>query len=187
MNLPNKLTLTRIFLGIIVPFMLFSESLSLRLWAFVVFVIAGITDLLDGKISRKYNLVTTFGKIMDPIADKVLNLGTFFVFYLMDRLPLWVLITIFIREFFVTAFRLKILIKGKAIAAEWAGKLKATFQYFTLGFIYLHMMNQIYLEGVSPEFVGTLLFSTSWILIFITLFMTLYSGYLFFRKNWKLR
>ena len=123
MNLPNKLTIIRVCL---IPFfvaaLLFDHgnNYTMRIVANVLFIVASLTDLFDGKIARKYNLVTNFGKFMDPLADKLL--------VALGQLPAWVVIIIISREFIISGFRLVAADNGVVIAASYWGKFKTTFQ-----------------------------------------------------------
>ncbi|HJD32671.1 MAG TPA: CDP-diacylglycerol--glycerol-3-phosphate 3-phosphatidyltransferase [Candidatus Eisenbergiella stercorigallinarum] len=130
MNLPNKLTILRMIM--IVPFVVFMLAPvggAAGKWiALVLFVAASLTDLLDGKIARKYNLVTTFGKFMDPLADKLLVCSAMICLVQMGRIPAWIVIIIISREFIISGFRLVASDKGVVIAASWWGKFKTTFQ-----------------------------------------------------------
>ena len=130
MNLPNKLTILRMIM--IVPFVVFMLAPvggAAGKWiALVLFVAASLTDLLDGKIARKYNLVTTFGKFMDPLADKLLVCSAMICLVQMGRIPAWIVIIIISREFIISGFRLVASNKGVVIAASWWGKFKTTFQ-----------------------------------------------------------
>lgn len=129
MNLPNKLTILRILL--IVPFVILMEIPGIewaRYVAFIVFVVASLTDLLDGKIARKYGLVTNFGKFADPLADKLLVCSALVCFAGNNQLPSWFVIIILSREFIISGFRLVAAEQGKVIAAGWWGKFKTTFQ-----------------------------------------------------------
>lgn len=129
MNLPNKLTILRILL--IVPFVILMEIPGVewaRYVAFIVFVVASLTDLLDGKIARKYGLVTNFGKFADPLADKLLVCSALVCFAGNNQLPSWFVIIILSREFIISGFRLVAAEQGKVIAAGWWGKFKTTFQ-----------------------------------------------------------
>ena len=130
MNLPNKLTILRMIM--IVPFVVFMLAPiggAAGKWiALALFVIASLTDLLDGKIARKYNLVTTFGKFMDPLADKLLVCSAMICLVEMGRIPAWIVIIIISREFIISGFRLVASDKGVVIAASWWGKFKTTFQ-----------------------------------------------------------
>lgn len=130
MNLPNKLTILRMIM--IVPFVVFMlvpiGGAAGKWIALALFVIASLTDLLDGKIARKYNLVTTFGKFMDPLADKLLVCSALICLVELGRIPAWIVIFIISREFIISGFRLVASDKGVVIAASWWGKFKTTFQ-----------------------------------------------------------
>ena len=130
MNLPNKLTILRMIM--IVPFVVFMlvpiGGAAGKWIALAMFVIASLTDLLDGKIARKYNLVTTFGKFMDPLADKLLVCSALICLVELGRIPAWIVIIIISREFIISGFRLVASDKGVVIAASWWGKFKTTFQ-----------------------------------------------------------
>lgn len=130
MNLPNKLTMFRV---ILVPFFVFflleSENYNWFKWiALGIFVVASLTDLLDGKIARKYNLVTTFGKFMDPLADKLLVCSALIALIPLEAIPAWATIIIIAREFIISGFRLVAAEKGVVIAASYWGKVKTTVQ-----------------------------------------------------------
>ncbi len=130
MNLPSKLTILRMIM--IVPFVVFMlvpiGGAAGKWIALALFVIASLTDLLDGKIARKYNLVTTFGKFMDPLADKLLVCSAMICLVELGRIPAWIVIVIISREFIISGFRLVASDKGVVIAASWWGKFKTTFQ-----------------------------------------------------------
>jgi len=130
MNLPNKLTIVRI---IMIPFFVFFLLTDLfgntGDWiALVIFIIASLTDLLDGHIARKYNLVTNFGKFMDPLADKLLVCSALICLVELGRLPAWMVVIIISREFIISGFRLVASDNGIVIAASYWGKFKTTFQ-----------------------------------------------------------
>ena len=136
MNLPNKLTIFRVIL--IVPFIIlllgghagwFGENTFVTdMIALAIFIIASLTDLIDGKIARKYNLITDFGKFMDPLADKLLVCSAMIALIEMNRIPSWVVIIIIAREFIISGFRLIASDNGVVIAASYWGKFKTTFQ-----------------------------------------------------------
>ena len=142
MNLPNKLTVFRVIL--IVPFVLAMLGSYARWGWFMavfggiadyadyialgIFIIASLTDLLDGRIARKYNLVTNFGKFMDPLADKLLVCAAMICLVEMDRIPAWIVIIIISREFIISGFRLVAADNRVVIAANYWGKFKTTFQ-----------------------------------------------------------
>ena len=125
MNLPNKLTIFRVIL--VIPFVALMLN-GYDLWAVAVFIIASLTDLLDGKIARKYNLITDFGKFMDPLADKLLVCAAMICLVEMGRLPAWMVIVIISREFIISGFRLVASDNGVVIAASYWGKFKTVFQ-----------------------------------------------------------
>ncbi len=142
MNLPNKLTIFRMIL--IVPFVILLLG-NFQQWgwftaifggiseyvdyiALAIFIIASLTDLIDGKIARKYNLVTNFGKFMDPLADKLLVCAALVALVEMGRIPSWVVIIIISREFIISGFRTVASDNGVVIAASYWGKFKTTFQ-----------------------------------------------------------
>lgn len=121
MNLPNKLTTARIAL---VPVFLVVLLLGWRIPAFIIFVVASLTDFADGQIARKRNLVTSFGKFLDPLADKLLVMSAVLVFVQWGRVPAWAAMIIIAREFAVTGLRLVAAADGVVIAAAWSGKIK---------------------------------------------------------------
>ncbi len=142
MNVPNKLTIFRVFL--IIPFILLLLG-KVYQWgwykavfhgimeyvdyiALAIFIIASLTDLLDGHIARKYNLITNFGKFMDPLADKLLVCSAMIALVEMDRIPSWIVIIIISREFIISGFRLVASDNQVVIAASYWGKFKTTFQ-----------------------------------------------------------
>ena len=136
MNLPNKLTIFRMIL--IVPFVVillggeagwFGANLLIPdMIALAIFIVASLTDLIDGKIARKHNLVTNFGKFLDPLADKLLVCAALIALVEMGRIPAWVVIIIISREFIISGFRLIASDNDVVIAASYWGKFKTTFQ-----------------------------------------------------------
>ncbi|MBQ1924355.1 MAG: CDP-diacylglycerol--glycerol-3-phosphate 3-phosphatidyltransferase [Lachnospiraceae bacterium] len=128
MNLPNKLTMLRIIMIPFFVFFLLSEIPGKDIIALVIFCAASLTDLADGKIARKYNLVTDFGKFMDPLADKLLVCSALICLVDLGRIPSWVVVIIVAREFAISGFRLIAADNGIVIAASYWGKFKTTFQ-----------------------------------------------------------
>lgn len=129
MNLPNKLTLLRVLL---IPFFIVFILVDVfgeadKYIALAIFAVASITDMLDGKIARKYNLVTNFGKFMDPMADKLLVCSAM-ICMIDDRLQSWIVIVIISRELIISGFRTVAADNGVVIAASWWGKWKTTSQ-----------------------------------------------------------
>lgn len=193
MNVPNSLTLLRILLGIVVPFMMLTEDFELRIWAAVLFAIAGFTDWLDGWYARKYNLITKLGKILDPIADKIMVLGSFVVLSdvtILNVYSIWWVIPIFLREISITIYRLVFLLKKRPVivAATWSGKAKTVMQMATLPCAYFYFMLHQYPMG-TPILVQSqgidLFLIIIYLMLFASLAFTLGSGYRFFAANWK--
>ncbi len=131
MNLPNKLTMFRIILvPLTMALMLTGHSIS----AGIVFAVASLTDFFDGYIARKRNLITSFGKIMDPLADKILIFGALLCFIQNGTINVWPVAIILARELFVVSMRAVAAGKGKVIAASWWGKVKTNVQIFAVLF-----------------------------------------------------
>lgn len=140
MNLANKLTLLRVLL---IPFFIFFLMTDIcgeggKWIALAIFIIASLTDFLDGQIARKMNMITNFGKFMDPLADKLLVCSAMICFVELQRMPGWVCIVIIAREFIISGFRLIAAEQGRVIAAGWWGKFKTAFQMF---FVILMIVN----------------------------------------------
>ena len=129
MNLPNKLTIFRV---ILIPFFIIAllvPGIPAGNWiALAILIVASLTYLLDGKIARKYNLVTNFGKFMDPLADKLLVCSALICLVELSRIPSWMVVIIIAREFTISGFRLIAADNGVVIAASYWGKFKTTFQ-----------------------------------------------------------
>lgn len=151
MNLPNKLTILRV---ILIPFFVAAllwdggQNQTLRYVSAAIFIVASLTDMLDGKIARKYNLVTNFGKFMDPLADKLLVCSALICLIELGQLPSWMVIMIISREFIISGFRLVASDNGVVIAASYWGKFKTTFQMIAVVLLILqipplHMVTQI--------------------------------------------
>lgn len=146
MNLPNKLTLFRV---ILIPFFVFFllapyfEGYGNYI-AVAIFIVASLTDMLDGKIARKYNLVTNFGKFMDPLADKLLVCSAMICLISTGQLAAWIVIIIIAREFIISGFRLIASDNGIVIAASYWGKFKTTFQMLMVIVLILNIPNQFF-------------------------------------------
>ena len=149
MNLPNKLTIFRVIL--VIPFVALMLN-GYDLWAVAVFIIASLTDLLDGKIARKYNLITDFGKFMDPLADKLLVCAAMICLVEMGRLPAWMVIVIISREFIISGFRLIAADNGIVIAASYWGKFKTVSQMIMIILMIMDIQNTVF-QGILTLFV----------------------------------
>ena len=134
-NLPNQLTIARICA---IPLFIILLLMGFRVAATVVFLAAAFTDMLDGKIARKYNLVTNFGKLMDPLADKLLTMAAFVCLVELGDIPAWMVIVILGREFIITGMRQVAAAEGIVIAAGWSGKIKTVCQMVAIPLIMLN-------------------------------------------------
>lgn len=172
MNLPNKLTLFRV---ILIPFFVFFllapyfEGYGNYI-AVAIFIVASITDFLDGKIARKYHLVTNFGKFMDPLADKLLVSSALICLVALNKIPAWIVIVIIAREFIISGFRLVAADNGVVIAASYWGKFKTAFQMVTVIVLILNIPGEVF------AVIGT-------VLIYISLVFTVISLIDYIAKN----
>ena len=149
MNLPNKLTVFRILLVVVmlvisyIPMNTYILCISLNMWLLnIIFFVASLTDCLDGKIARKNNLITDFGKFLDPIADKILVLTAMLILVEIQMLPAWIPIIVIIREFVVSGYRLVVVQKeSKVIAASWYGKVKTVSQMIAIILAFININN----------------------------------------------
>ena len=146
MNLPNKLTTFRVILiPFFVFFMLAPNMTGINHYiAAAIFIVASLTDLLDGKIARKYNLVTNFGKFMDPLADKLLVCSAMICLIQTGQLAAWIVVIIIAREFIISGFRLIASDNGVVIAASYWGKFKTTFQMLMVIVLILNIPNSFF-------------------------------------------
>ncbi|MDE7311573.1 MAG: CDP-diacylglycerol--glycerol-3-phosphate 3-phosphatidyltransferase [Eubacterium sp.] len=160
MNLPNKLTMLRVLL---IPFFVFfllapAFADSGKYIATVIFVIASLTDLFDGKIARKYNLVTNFGKFMDPLADKLLVCSALICLVDRKELASWIVIVIIAREFIISGFRLVAAEHQIVIAASYWGKFKTTFQMLMIIVLILDLEQPVFRTlGVALTYISLVL------------------------------
>ena len=175
MNLPNKLTVARV---VAVPFFIAFYMLEYHIAAFVIFIAASLTDMLDGKIARKYNLVTNFGKIMDPLADKILVYSAFCLL-IPDYVPGWMLIIILAREFTVAGMRTVAASEGIVIAAGMSGKIKTVLQMIAVPMLLLLPA----LSGISEHIIYTVYYYATYAFLWASLVMTVYSGAEYVIKN----
>jgi CDP-diacylglycerol--glycerol-3-phosphate 3-phosphatidyltransferase len=186
-NVPNLLTTLRI---VLVPFFGWAllvdggESITWRCVAFVIFTVAMITDKVDGDLARKHNLITNFGKIADPIADKAITGMAFIGLSVVGDVWWWVTIVVLLREWSVTLLRLSVLRKV-VIAAADLGKLKTTFQAIALGTLCLPLRDPDLADWMDVP--GDVLFYAAQACLAVAVALTLWSGYEFFRDVWRQR
>jgi len=179
MNLPNKLTALRVLLVPFFIFFLLSDYICNNLiCALGVFILASITDMLDGKIARKSGQITDFGKFLDPLADKILVLSALVCFVEMGLISSVPVIIILAREFIVTSVRLVASSKGKVIAANIFGKLKTCVQIISIcGILLLKYIGNLYrFDSNFCRFIFDLL-------IYLSAFFSVLSGYIYIKKN----
>ena len=167
MNLPNKMTLLRIILIPVFMVVLYWGFPGATWVALAIFIIASLTDMLDGKIARKYNLVTDFGKFADPLADKMLVTAAMLWFVEIGQMPAWAVLIVVIREFAVSGLRMVAADKGRVIAAGWSGKVKTA---STMVCIVLMLIPPVAREISS-------------LCVAVIVLTTIYSGVEYFIKN----
>jgi len=187
MNLANRLTMSRILLTFVFMFFLFCHGLWFKVLSLVVFTLAALSDLFDGMIAQRRNMVTDFGRLMDPIADKILVLAAFAAFVQLQLIDAWMFVIIVSREILITSLRLFALNKGKVLSAARAGKHKTVLQmtviFAILGFIvFKEIVLQYYTwnPGWEKVFRQGIFF-----LMLTTVGSTLYSGLSYLWENRK--
>ena len=172
MTTASKITLIRVaFIPVFMALMYLSGG-QVNIWqwiAFGVFVIASLTDFVDGHIARKYGQVSDFGKFLDPLADKLLVISAMVMLCQWGRMPAWALMIVLTREFAVTGLRLVAVGKGTVIAAGWSGKVKTACT----------------MVGLCVQIVFPGIIWLDWIVVGIIVVTTVYSGVEYFIKNWK--
>ena len=178
MNLPNKLSMLRICMVPVFVALALVERQWAQFAALAVFILASVTDFLDGWIARKYNLVTNFGKFIDPIADKLLVMSALVVLVGQGRMPSWACILMLAREFAISGLRLVAAESGTVIAAGWLGKIKTVTQMAAVILILLLVPPQGEpLLGSSGKLIAE-------IVLYLSTAMTAISGIDYLRKGW---
>ena len=176
LNLANQITLSRILLvPVFMVFLLYDLPYSQYICA-IIFIIAALTDGVDGYVARKYNQITNFGKFIDPLADKLLVSAALIGLVQIGRLDAWFAIIIISREFMVTSLRVVAISEGKVIAAGMSGKIKTVLQIIA---IVAMLIDKIYVLSI-----GSVLIST--VLMTLAVLMTVYSGVEYIAKNWSM-
>lgn len=172
MTTASKITLIRVAIVPVYMALMYASNGQSGLWMWLglaVFILASITDYIDGAIARKYAQITDFGKFLDPLADKLLVISSMVMFCRWGQMPAWALMLVLTREFAVTGLRLVAVGKGKVIAACWSGKVKTSCTMIGL--------------CVMMAFPGFLWLS--WLVTGVIVVTTVYSGIEYFVKNWK--
>jgi len=188
MNMANRLTMLRIILTFIFMFFLFCHGLWAKVLSLAIFIFAALSDFLDGLIANKKNMVTDFGRLMDPIADKILVLAAFAAFVQMQLIEAWMFMIIVSREILITSLRLFALNKGKVLSATRAGKQKTLSQmlviFSILGFIVTKEVMLAYFTW-NPSW-EAIFRQGIYILMLLTVGLTLYSGLSYLWENRKI-
>lgn len=197
MNLPNVLTVSRIVLTVIFLFLIQRLEFHYIISAILVFCLASLTDFLDGYIARKKNLITVFGKIMDPIADKFLTLSAFYVMTMAQVLPIWMFLIVLIREVGQTTLRLFAMKRKVVLQAENIGKYKTVCQLLSIFLFLLWIFLEAYIVNVVDagsnhlQVVNNLMMIKKIMLnilnlsIYVMFVLTVVSGVSFLSKNWR--
>lgn len=197
MNLANKLTLSRCIMAMVFVALMTTETVWSYLLSYAVFTAAAITDHYDGKIARERNLITNFGKLLDPVADKVLMLAAFLTMMKIPelRIPSWAIVVILAREFLVTGARALAAAEGEVIAASRSGKMKTVLQ---MVYVFVFLAMAVFFEAMKawPDYAAALPggpeLYTYWIghaslaCIALVAAYTVWSGIEFARDNWRL-
>ena len=190
MNLANKLTLTRIGLTFVFMLFLFMQWPYAKLCALFMFLLASVTDYYDGKVAKQYNIVTDFGKLMDPIADKVLVLAAFLAFVELKIIPAWMVVLIISRELIITGMRVTLLTRKKVVAATKAGKHKTVSQMLSI-FVILIYLSIKQLAEAAFDFpwwnlrIDNIVHNIIYVTMVITVALTLTSGISYLKNNIK--
>jgi CDP-diacylglycerol--glycerol-3-phosphate 3-phosphatidyltransferase len=187
MNWANRLTLSRLVLTVLFVGALNSSWEYARTSALFLFIVAGLTDFIDGEVARRYNVVTNFGKLMDPLVDKIMVAAAFISLVPLKAIPAWAATAVVARDFLITGLRLMATAKGRVLPAENLGKQKTSWQIITVIF-FLTLLAVSELRYVDER-------STWWlrardeagpILVWITVALTIYSGLGFAWRNREL-
>ncbi len=185
MNLPNKITISRILLTFVFIFLMKASGLFPKIGAMLIFSLACFTDYLDGYLARKNYEITTFGKLMDPIADKILVISAFIVFAQLGLVGVWMVVVILLREFVVTSLRIFALARGKVIHAQRMGKHKTISSYVAIFLIlafliFKEIAIKIGFYSKSFQSMGSFFI---YILMLVVISLTIISGINYIAKN----
>jgi len=185
MNWANRLTISRLVLTVLFVAMLNCSWSYARTAAFIIFIIAGITDFVDGEIARRYGIVTNFGKLMDPLVDKIMMAAAFISLVPMGAIPAWAATTVVGREFLITGLRLMASAQGQVLPAERLGKHKTSWQIITvIFFLGLLAAAELHYGDTATGWWEWAWYRGGPVLVWITVALTLYSG---LRYAWRHR
>lgn len=186
MNLPNKLTLSRIILTFVFMFFLFSRGVWAKSFALIIFMLASATDYYDGKIARQTGQITNFGKLMDPIADKVLMMAAFLAFVELELIPAWMVVVIIMRELFITGVRLVAVGRGIVLAAERGGKHKTVSQVTAIFLMLVFLIGKEAASGIWKPTFEVWFRRIIFYMMLVVVALTLASAISFLKRNEKL-
>ena len=185
MNWANRLTISRLILTVLFVAMLNCAWPYARTAAFIIFLIAGVTDFVDGEIARRYGIITNFGKLMDPLVDKIMMAAAFISLVPMGAIPAWAATTVVAREFLITGLRLMASARGQVLPAERLGKHKTSWQIMTvIFFLGLLAAEELHYGNRAGGWWPPAWYKAGPVLVWITVALTLYSG---LRYAWRHR
>jgi len=189
MNWPNRLTLIRVFLAPVFVFFFLIDNVYTRLAALIIFILAALTDLVDGWLARKYNITTGFGKFMDPLADKILISSALIAFIALGYAKLWMVLPIIVRDFFITGLRSLAAYKGVLIVTSGFAKVKTFLQMIAVGVIlvFINLKTFLPIWGVNwGIFTDPMVITAFDIMLFVTMAVTIWTGVDYLVKNFYL-
>jgi len=183
-SLPNIITMSRIPMMFLIGFFFYSSFWGAKILAFILYVLAGVTDWLDGYIARKYEQVSDFGKLMDALNDKIFTIGMFLILAGKGLIPLWGIFCVLLivcREFFITGLRILMAKTGKVLEAEKLGKVKTVLQIVVIGSFFLIEMLKDEVSACPKALIGFLII-VNYINFVVATLLTTYSGYNYLKK-----
>jgi CDP-diacylglycerol---glycerol-3-phosphate 3-phosphatidyltransferase len=187
MNWANRLTLSRLALTVLFVAALDSSWEYARTSALIIFLIAGITDFVDGEVARRYGIITNFGKLMDPLVDKIMMAAAFISLVPLKAVPAWAATTVVARDFLITGLRLMAATKGRVLPAERLGKQKTSWQIITvIFFLALLAANELRYADENSGWWFRAWHEAGPVLVWITVALTIYSGLGFAWRNREL-
>jgi CDP-diacylglycerol--glycerol-3-phosphate 3-phosphatidyltransferase len=184
MNISNQLTFLRIFLSFICIGLILKNSFYSLLWAFIIFIIASFTDFLDGFMARRKKIISDLGKLLDPVADKILIIGVFLAFLQLRVVNAWMVSIIMLREFIITGMRFYSLSKGIILEAKRWGKHKTFSQ--VLGIIFIFIILILFKRNPQSKFIILLYYKLIPLIMGYIMIVTLFSGIYYFWINRKI-
>ncbi len=187
MNCANRLTLSRLLLTVLFVLALNSSWQYARTSALIIFLIAGLTDFIDGEIARRYGVITNFGKLMDPLVDKIMMAAAFISLVPLKAVPAWAATTVVARDFLITGLRLMASAKGRILPAESLGKQKTSWQIITvIFFLALLSMPELWYASETSRWWVRARYEAGPVLVWISVALTIYSGLGFTWRNREL-